>query len=322
MKEKVIYLAGGCFWGMEALFTKLYGVDKATSGYVNGKDLESVTYEEVCSGTTNFKEAIEVIYDETKTKLQDIMFLYFLAIDPTKKNQQGNDKGSQYQTGVYYKDEKDLELLNLIFEFERHNHQEFYVELEKFNNFIKAEEYHQEYLTKNPYGYCHLNIAYLIKEFKSRINPYYYLMDNKEERINALNPLEKSVTQNSNTEHPFNNTYFDHFKRGIYVDIVSREPLFTSLDKYESSCGWPAFARPIDTNLIVNKDDSSYNMHRIEVRSKVGDSHLGHVFKGDEESPSGIRYCINSASIKFIPLEEMAKEGYGYLLYLFKDQNK
>ena len=287
---KIIYLAGGCFWGMEKLFQSLPGVTDAVSGYANGKKDILPDYRSVCTGQTGYRETVRVSYDPKKISLEALLFAYYYVIDPRVKDGQGNDKGSQYQTGIYYDDEDSGETVIRISDIVKKRTDKFYVEIEPLENFHEAEEYHQDYLDMNPGGYCHVNPAE-IKEIIKIID----------------------VTQNSATERPFDNLYWKNHEKGIYVDILTGQPLFASTDKYDSSCGWPSFSKPIDENALIEKKDDSLGMSRTEVRSSQGDSHLGHVFTRDSESPTGTRYCINSASLRFIPYENMEKEGYGHL---------
>ncbi len=291
LKEgNTIYLAGGCFWGMEKLFHSLPGVTDAVSGYVNGKKDILPDYSSVCTGQTGYREAVRVSYDPKKISLEALLFAYYYVIDPRAKDGQGNDKGSQYRAGIYYDDEDSGETVTRISDIVKKRTDKFYVEVKPLENFYEAEEYHQDYLDKNPGGYCHVS--------PSEINEILKIID---------------VTQNSATERPFDNLYWKNHEKGIYVDILTGQPLFTSTDKYDSSCGWPSFSKPINEKALVEKKDNSLGMERTEVKSSQGDSHLGHVFTGDSESPSGTRYCINSASLRFIPYEAMEKEGYGHL---------
>ena len=254
--DNVIYLAGGCFWGMEQLMQSIPGVIDAESGYANGTCEADADYKTVCKGETGFRETVRVEYDPEQVSLDALLLAYFYVIDPTVQNRQGNDRGSQYQTGVYFTNESARETVKRIAEIERGRSEKFFVEIGPLKNYYPAEEYHQNYLEKNPNGYCHIPRAEM--------------------------------------------------------------ELFSSTDKYESGCGWPAFTKPIEGPAVVEKEDLSHGMRRTEVRSRAGDSHLGHVFTGDPESPNGVRYCINSAALRFVPYEKMEAEGYGYLLYLFE----
>lgn len=309
----VIYLAGGCFWGLEKLMQSIPGVVSATSGYANGKAGVVPDYRLVCTGTTGYRETVRVEYDPQKVSLDALLFAYYAVIDPTVQNAQGNDRGTQYQTGIYYADEASKATVERIAEIERGRHAKFFVEIEPLERFYDAEEYHQDYLDKNPGGYCHISPHEMSLVREMIVDPEDYQRP-KDEEIKALLTAEQyRVTQEEATEPPFQNEYWNHFERGIYVDVVTGEPLFSSSDKYESSCGWPSFSEGIDENALFYLEDKSFGMQRVEVRSRAGDSHLGHVFEGDSESPSGTRYCINSASLKFIPYEEMDAAGYGYL---------
>lgn len=316
--ENVIYLAGGCFWGIEKLMRSIPGVTDTESGYANGTCEEDADYNTVCSGKTGFRETVRVEYDSEKVSLDALLLAYFYVIDPTATNRQGNDKGPQYQTGIYYTNEKAKETVERIAAVEKGRTEDFAVETGPLLNYYPAEEYHQDYLEKNPGGYCHIPNAEIELFSKLTIDPGDYRKPAAETIRDRLTSEQYRVTQKNGTEKPFRNKFWDQFEKGIYVDIVTGEPLFSSTDKFESGCGWPAFSKPIEEPAIVEKEDRSHGMRRIEVRSRSGDSHLGHVFTGDPESPNGVRYCINSASLRFIPYEKMKAEGYGYLLYLFK----
>ena len=316
--ENVIYLAGGCFWGIEKLMRSIPGVTDTESGYANGTCEEDADYNTVCSGKTGFRETVRVEYDSEKVSLDALLLAYFYVIDPTATNRQGNDKGPQYQTGIYYTNEKAKETVERIAAVEKGRTEDFAVETGPLLNYYPAEEYHQDYLEKNPGGYCHIPNAEIELFSKLTIDPGDYRKPAAETIRDRLTSEQYRVTQKNGTEKPFRNKFWDQFENGIYVDIVTGEPLFSSTDKFESGCGWPAFSKPIEEPAIVEKEDRSHGMRRIEVRSRSGDSHLGHVFTGDPESPNGVRYCINSASLRFIPYEKMKAEGYGYLLYLFK----
>jgi peptide methionine sulfoxide reductase msrA/msrB len=310
---KEIHLAGGCFWGIEKLMKSLPGVVSATSGYANGREDINPTYETVCSGLTGFRETVKVIYDPIKISLDAILFAFFSVIDPTQKNRQGNDIGTQYQTGVYYSDEASRLTVERIADIERERHKAFYVEIGLLKNFFEAEEYHQDYIGKNPSGYCHITPDKINKISKMQFDPGVYKRPEKDILTEKLTNLQYRVTQESATEPPFKNEYWNHFERGIYVDIVTGEPLFASSGKYHSSCGWPGFSQGIDENSFIYLEDNSHFLKRTEVRSRVGNSHLGHIFHNDPESPNGVRFCINSAAITFIPYEEMDAKGYGDL---------
>ena len=316
MEEKTIYLAGGCFWGLERLMRALPGVTGATSGYANGHT-EAPAYREVCGGKTGYRETVRVIYDPQKISLDAIA--YFAAIDPTVQNRQGNDVGTQYQTGVYYVDEESRAAAMRVAEVERGRHDLFLVEIAPLTRFYEAEEYHQNYLEKNPDGYCHIAPEKIGVIAQAVVDPGGYQRPARETLKKKLTAEEYAVTQQSGTEPPFRNAYWDHHERGVYVDVATGEPLFVSSDKFDSGCGWPAFSAPIDPNVIITKSDESHGMKRLEVRSRAGDSHLGHVFYGESGAPGGVRYCINSAALRFVPYAKMEAEGYSYLKYLFEN---
>ena len=309
----VIYLAGGCFWGLEKLMQTIPGVVRAVSGYANGDPSIKPTYREVCGGRTGYRETVRVEYREDEVSLDAILFAFFGAIDPTVRNRQGNDIGSQYQSGIYFADENSAKTVEHIVKVEKMRHKNFAVEIKQLESFYDAEEYHQDYLDKNPGGYCHITPAEMKMVEEMTVDPAKYRRPEDEEIKKRLSKEAYMVAVESGTEPSFNNEYWDHMEKGIYVDIVTGEPLFSSKDKFESPCGWPAFSKAIDPNTVVYLQDNSFGMRRIEVRSRAGNSHLGHVFHGDPHSPNGIRFCINSLSLRFIPFGEMDKEGYGYL---------
>ena len=317
--ENVIYLAGGCFWGMEQLMQSIPGVIDAQSGYANGTCEEDADYQTVCKGNTGFRETIRVEYDPEQVSLDALLLAYFYVIDPTVENRQGNDVGSQYQTGVYYTNESVKETVERIAEIERGRREKLFVEIGPLKNYYPAEEYHQDYLEKNPNGYCHIPKAEMELFSRLRIDPGDYQKPAAESIRDKLTEEQYRVTQENGTERPFSNEFWDQLEKGIYVDIVTGEPLFSSTDKFESGCGWPAFTKPIEEPAVVELEDLSHGMRRTEVRSRAGDSHLGHLFTGDPESPNGVRYCINSTSLRFVPYAKMKAEGYGYLLYLFEE---
>ena len=309
----VIYLAGGCFWGLEKLMQSIPGVTRTTAGYANGKSDIVPDYQTVSSGRSGYRETVRVGYDPEKISLDALLFAYFRVIDPTIENRQGNDRGTQYQTGIYYTDDASKETVMRIAEIERERHPAFKVEIGPLTSFYDAEEYHQKYLDKNPGGYCHIRADEFKEAAEMIIDPGKYPRPETGKIAGILDETAFSVTQKGDTEPAFQNAFRDRQEKGIYVDVVTGEPLFTSSDKYQSSCGWPAFSKSIDENTIIPQKDNSFGMKRTEVKSRAGNSHLGHVFSGDRESPSGTRYCINSASLRFIPYAEMEKEGYGYL---------
>lgn len=309
-----IYLAGGCFWGTEKYISSIRGVVSTQVGYANGKT-ENPSYEDVCYRNTGHAEAVRVVYDSAVIPLEFLLQLYYDCIDPVSVNKQGGDYGVQYRTGIYYTDKKDLPIIERsVNELQKRYDEPIAIEAEPLQNFYAAEKYHQKYLDKNPGGYCHIPNSKFEKAKNSIVNPASYKAADKSVLYKTLTPLQYEVTQNNATEPPFHNEFWDTFRSGIYVDITTGEPLFSSSDKYKSGCGWPSFTKPIDPNVIREKTDNSIGMRRIEVRSRKGDAHLGHVFDDGPKDGGGLRYCINSASLRFIPEEEMEQEGYSYLL--------
>lgn len=314
---KEIYLAGGCFWGTEKYFSLIKGIVSTEVGYANG-NTENPTYEDVCYRKTGHAETVKVLYNPDEISLEFILKLYFDVIDPLSKNRQGNDVGTQYRSGIYYTDDRDREIiLNSINELQKKYDKPIAIEVMPLKNYYAAEEYHQKYLDKNPNGYCHISRDKYQKAKNALDHRLRYRAKNKEVLKNTLTDMQYNVTQNNATEPPFKNEYYDNFKEGIYVDVTTGEPLFVSKDKFESGCGWPSFSRPISDDLIRRLTDNSHGMQRVEVRSKIGDAHLGHVFNDGPKELGGLRYCINSASLLFIPKEKMEEKGYGYLLKIF-----
>lgn len=309
-----IYLAGGCFWGTEKYLSLIRGVIQTEVGYANG-NTENPTYEQVCYENTGHAEAIKVEYDDKKISLSFLLDLFYQSIDPTSINRQGGDRGMQYRTGIYYENDADLtKIEQSISRLQNSYEKPIAIEVVPLKNYTKAESYHQKYLDKNPHGYCHIGISAFAKARNAIVNPALYAKKNKVELETALSPLSYEVTMNNATEPPFRNEFHNHFEEGIYVDITTGEPLFSSEDKFDSHCGWPSFSKPIDPNTTREKTDKTHNMIRTEVRSRVGDAHLGHLFNDGPEQLGGMRYCINSASLRFVPKSDMKKEGYGYLL--------
>ena len=305
-----IYLAGGCFWGVEGYFKRIEGVKGTTCGYANGRT-ENPSYEDVCRHDTGHAETVKVDFDDEVISLEDLLIYYFRIIDPVSVNKQGNDVGTQYRTGIYYSDESQLPVIKAAIEREQRKYNEkIAVEVLPIENFYSAEEYHQDYLDKNPNGYCHINLSLA---YEPIVRSEKYKRKTDDELKESLTPLQYDVTVNAATERPFDNEFNSNFERGIYVDITSGEPLFFSTDKFESGCGWPSFSKPIQKDLVKYSEDLSLGRRRIEVRSNVADAHLGHVFDDGPSELGGLRYCINSAALRFIPIDKMDEESYGYL---------
>jgi len=342
-KEKEIYLAGGCFWGTEHFLKLIRGVKHTEVGFANG-NVKNPTYKLVCTGTTNFAETVKVEYDPQEVKLSLLLELYFKTIDPTSIDQQGHDRGSQYRTGIYYTDATDLPVIRSVVDAIKTKYtRPVVVEVKPLENYYKAEDYHQDYLDKNPGGYCHLDPSLFALAKKANAETsvkgqntegtagsategtgntkgtaIVYAKPDEITLRTKLTKEEYEVTQKNATEPAFHNKYWNEYRKGIYVDVVTGEPLFLSTDKFDSGCGWPSFSKPIAKKLIKEKMDNTFGMDRIEVRSKIGDSHLGHVFNDGPTNRGGLRYCINSASLRFIPLEKMKEEGYAQYISLLK----
>ena len=315
VKLKEIYLAGGCFWGIEAYMERIYGVADAVSGYANGHT-PNPKYEDLLYNNSGHAETVQVKYDPERISLQALLTYYMKVVDPTSINQQGNDKGLQYRTGIYYTDPAEEKVIRqFLAEQQKKYDKPIQIENLPLDNFTKAEEYHQDYLPKIPNGYCHIDLN---KAKEIVIDPAKYPKPSAQELREKLTEAQYAVTQQNDTERAFSNEYWDNKDAGLYVDVATGEPLFASTDKYDSGCGWPSFTKPISKDVLTYREDKSYNMIRTEVRSRTGDSHLGHVFEDGPKEAGGLRYCINSASIRFIPKAEMKAQGYEYLLPLIK----
>ena len=308
-----IYFAGGCFWGVEEYFKRVPGVIDVTSGYANGKT-ENPSYEEVCRAGTGHAETVHISYNPSIISLPSLVQALFRIIDPTSINRQGNDIGEQYRTGVYYTDEIDVPIIKEVFaEIQAGLDKPLATELLPLENFYPAEEYHQDYLRKNPGGYCHISFGSLaeIRTEQQLAEQAAWSKPSDDELRTRLSTEQYEVTQHAATERPYTGEYDDFFERGIYVDVATGQPLFSSADKYTSGCGWPAFTRPLAQHTIVDLPDYSHGMTRVEVRSSGGDSHLGHVFPDGPSEQGGLRYCINSAALRFIPYDQLDEQGYG-----------
>ena len=328
--EKATF-AGGCFWCMEAPYEMLDGVTSVIPGYTGGH-VKNPTYEQVSTGKTGHYEAVQITYDPKKTMYNELLNVFWMQIDPTDPGGQFADRGSQYRTAIFYYNEKQKKLaeasrdeINKSGRFDK----PVVTAILPAQPFYKAELYHVDFYKKNPEQYEQYEKAsgrqaYIERTWKTApINvdqDSSYKKPSKEELKKKLTPLQYKVTQENGTEKSFDNKYWDNYKPGIYVDVVSGEPLFSSTDKYDSSCGWPSFTKPLNPDDVTEQPDYSHGMDRTEVRSKESDSHLGHVFDDGPEATGGLRYCINSAALRFVPKDSLVAEGYGKYLKLFEKQ--
>ncbi|MFC4810256.1 peptide-methionine (S)-S-oxide reductase MsrA [Paenibacillus sp. GCM10023250] len=311
-KSEKATFAGGCFWCMVTPFDEQPGIHAVVSGFMGGHKANP-SYEEVCTETTGHAEVVQITFDPDVYPYEKLLQTYWMQIDPTDAGGQFHDRGESYRTAIFYHSEeqraaaeRSKQELQASGRFDK----PIVTEIVPASDFYPAEEYHQDYHRKNPLRYK------MYRKGSGRdafIAEHWNTPKDREARRSKLTPIQFEVTQNNGTERPFTGEYWDFNGEGIYVDIVSGEPLFSSKDKFDSHCGWPSFTKPIVGANVKEHIDLTHGMVRTEVRSRDADSHLGHVFD-DGPGPNGLRYCINSASLRFIPKADMEKEGYGHLL--------
>jgi peptide methionine sulfoxide reductase msrA/msrB len=318
----VATLAGGCFWCVESAFDGVDGVYSAVSGYTGGEK-PNPTYEEVSAGRSGHLEAVQVHYDPERITYEEILDIFWRTIDPTDDGGQFADRGSQYRTGIYFHDddqravaERSRTALESLGKFDK----PIVTPIVPATAFYDAEEYHQDYHLKHPAHYKRYRYGSGRTPFLEKIWGKHPVSGkpSDDELRSRLTPLQYRVTQEEGTERPFANEYWDNKREGIYVDVVGGEPLFSSTDKFKSGTGWPSFTRPLVEANVEEREDYALGARRIEVRSAESDSHLGHVF-ADGPAPTGLRYCINSAALRFIPKEDLEAEGLADYLAQFED---
>lgn len=309
--------AGGCFWCMVRPFEEMAGVIRVLAGYTGGSTTDP-TYDEVCSKQTGHYEAVQMTFDPSLVSYQQLLNTFWRQIDPTNPNGQFNDLGQQYRTAIFYHKPDQFELAEkskLELEKSKRFRRPIVTQILPAEKFYPAEDYHQDYYKKFPLRYG----AYRQGSGRDAFLSRHWREDAARQLLKTkLTAIQYEVTQKKGTEPPFQNEYWNNSREGIYVDLITGEPLFSSRDKFDSGCGWPSFTKPISPQVVSEKPDFSHSLNRTEVVGGKSAAHLGHVFS-DGPLPTGLRYCINSAALRFIPKENLTEEGYGNYLSLFED---
>jgi len=316
-KHELATFAGGCFWCMVQPFDERPGVIKIVSGYTGGH-VENPTYEQVCSNDTGHVEAVQITFDPELMPYKQLVETFWQQIDPTDPGGQFHDRGESYKTAIFYNSEEQKEIAEQSkadLEASGKFSKPIATQILPAKPFYEAEEKHQDYYKKNTFHYKRYKKGSGREDF---IASHWKAGKDKDKLKEQLSPLQYYVTQENGTERPFENEYWNNEQEGIYVDLVTGEVLFSSKEQYHSGCGWPSFTKPVDSYEVTEHIDTTHGMTRVEVRSRNSDSHLGHVFEDGPKDKGGLRYCINSAAVRFIPREKLEEEGYGRYRYLFE----